>query len=582
MGHRRFTAHPLALRALTVMRTSDVTPRMRRITLGGPELGAFERAGHPLAAFTSPGFDDHVKLVLAGEGPIEAVLPTQLAAGIEWVSSPALITRDYTPRRVTATELDLDFVLHASGGEAEGPAERWARAARPGDVLHVVGPKSSTLLPDDVDRVLLVGDETALPAIGRFFDERPTDAPVHAIIAIADDAARQPLATAASDRVDWVLAAPGDPAALADAVLALDDEATAGSVFAWGGAEARALLPIRRHLARTVGVPKSHTDLTGYWHRTAAPADDTASGDAEQAQPAPHVALPDSPVRWFAIRAALRLGILDALDERAADLDALARAHGVPARAIAPLLRVLADAGLVAPGPDGFGLTSAGAELVDDEHGREHFEGHEAEAALALAELDGAFRQGVPAWQLRHGETLATQAASDPAVAAALAEETAGLAYLTPALVALPLWTGARVGVGGPGAAPVIDALGDVEGAAVFALGADVEPADVASADVVVLARTLEHRTDAESLDELARVATAPLVVVIERARADELDPEAAEDALARVAVSGTGPRSADRLAQLAREVGFARLATHELGWGIEAIVFGPSPTPER
>ncbi len=39
-------------RELTVLRTEEVTPHMRRIVLGGAEL----------AGFDSPGADDHIKL----------------------------------------------------------------------------------------------------------------------------------------------------------------------------------------------------------------------------------------------------------------------------------------------------------------------------------------------------------------------------------------------------------------------------------------------------------------------------------------------------------------------------------------
>ena len=72
--------------------------------------------------------------------------------------------RDFTPRRFdskTAT-LVIDFALHDAG-----PATRWALGARAGDRLEIGGPKSSKVVPDDFDGYLLVGDESALPAIGR-------------------------------------------------------------------------------------------------------------------------------------------------------------------------------------------------------------------------------------------------------------------------------------------------------------------------------------------------------------------------------------------------------------------------------
>src|SRR5690606_18511600 len=110
--------------------------------------------------------------------------------------------RDYTPRRVdhTSGELVLDFVLHG-----EGPAAEWARRARPGDSLSFVGPKSSLVLPPDVSAVVLIGDETALPAIARFLDERPVRVPAHVVILTADRRAQLDLAVREEDTLRWEL-----------------------------------------------------------------------------------------------------------------------------------------------------------------------------------------------------------------------------------------------------------------------------------------------------------------------------------------------------------------------------------------
>lgn len=304
MTAKLFTAHPLVVRRLRVLRTRFVTPRMVRVTLDGPKLGAFERNGWNMPEFAYGAFDDHVKLLFASDGDVEAVLPRQAEHGIEWTASETRLARDCTPRRLdrAAGELDLDFVVH--GGEhATGPAEDWARGARPGDAVHLVGPKSSASNPDGIRRVVLVGDETALPAIGRFFDERPIDAPAHAIITIADESARQDLAARAGDEVQWVIAAPGDPAPIVAAVEALGE--LPEQTYFWAAAESRALLPVRRHVTRTLGIPKSHVDVTGYWHLVEHDETD-ASGEAATDDTDAHEHL-EPPIPWFAVRAALRL-----------------------------------------------------------------------------------------------------------------------------------------------------------------------------------------------------------------------------------------------------------------------------------
>ncbi len=62
---------------------------MRRVVLGGADLAAFTRDGIDRPAFAAPGFDDHVKLILASDGDVRAALPAQLPHGIEWTLTRA-------------------------------------------------------------------------------------------------------------------------------------------------------------------------------------------------------------------------------------------------------------------------------------------------------------------------------------------------------------------------------------------------------------------------------------------------------------------------------------------------------------
>ncbi|MEB4616466.1 siderophore-interacting protein, partial [Leucobacter sp. M11] len=99
------------------------------------------------------------------------------------------------------------------------------------DDLHLAGPKSTVVLPDEIDWVLLAGDETALPAIARFLEERPVPAPVRVVIELGDPAARQELSLRDGDTIEWVVTAPGEASRLADAVRALDW--WPGGPYAW-------------------------------------------------------------------------------------------------------------------------------------------------------------------------------------------------------------------------------------------------------------------------------------------------------------------------------------------------------------
>ena len=58
-------------------------------------------------------------------------------------------------------------------------------------------------------------------------------------------------------------AAPGTTTALVDAVRALDWPA--GTPYAWGGAESKAITAVRRHLRDERGLPQDAVSMTGYW-----------------------------------------------------------------------------------------------------------------------------------------------------------------------------------------------------------------------------------------------------------------------------------------------------------------------------
>ncbi|MEV5755785.1 siderophore-interacting protein [Streptomyces tendae] len=580
-ARRAFTTHPLVLRRVTVRRVLDVTPRMRRVVLGGEQLGAFTRDGMDHPAFAAPGFDDHVKLILTSDGDVRAALPAQLPHGIEWTPAENRLTRDYTPRRVdpAAGEVDLDFVTHG-----DGPAAAWARAARVGDELWFVGPKSSLRLPERPDWILLAGDETALPAIGRFLDERPVDAPAHVLVTVADDAARQKLALREGDTVRWVLAEPGDAAALQAAVRALP--LPAGEGYAWAAAESRALLPVRRYLGRECGIPKERLNITGYWHReqAAAPAETPDAPTAGEAAPVP------SPVPWLVTRAALRLGLVDAVaDAPGVALDALAGRLGVPAPRVGVLLPLLAAHGVVVGGPDGLRLGPAGEELLDD-HAREEYAGHEAELLLSLTELTPALLEGGSPWQRASGATLHDTVVRDAERYGELMEECEQLAFLLNGLTADPLWAGVETCLlTGPGSAAVVAALDDagrrprlriaedeVPAAALRAYVAAPERIDWSGgpADVAVAAKALAHRTDDEAAALLTRLAAwAPTAVLVEASRPDGLSPHAAEAALHAYAATGSPLRDSSAIEALAHRTGWHVDHVIALGWGTEATV---------
>lgn len=95
------------------------------------------------------------------------------------------MARDYTPRAFDTANrrLTIDFAVGHGG-----PATAWAEDAQPGDELGLGGPRGSFLVPTSFAEHLLIGDETAIPAIARRLEELPKSARAIACIEV-DDAA---------------------------------------------------------------------------------------------------------------------------------------------------------------------------------------------------------------------------------------------------------------------------------------------------------------------------------------------------------------------------------------------------------
>jgi NADPH-dependent ferric siderophore reductase len=231
-----------------VLRVVDLTPRMRRITLGGPEL----------AGFVSLGTDDHVKLMFPQNAAEQAALET-LVLGAGKDNGPLPAMRDYTPRRydLNTLELDIDFVLHG-----DGPASTWAEQAQPGQFLHIGGPRGSMIVPDMFDSYLLIGDETALPAIARRLEGLAANRRALVVIEVENGAEQQKLDSPAQVNVIWVLRE-GGRNNLLTTVKQL--QIPGGSLYAWVATETKVSRQIRRVLLDEHGLNEQFVKAVGYW-----------------------------------------------------------------------------------------------------------------------------------------------------------------------------------------------------------------------------------------------------------------------------------------------------------------------------
>lgn len=243
--------HPIKARMLQVLRVTRPTPHLVRVTFAGDDL----------ADFISASFDDHVKLFLPATPGATPVLPTIGAQGVtfpEGEARPAM--RDYTPRRYDAAtgELDIEFVLHGSG-----PAASWAAQAAPGQLLAIAGPRGSFVVPQEFDWHVLVGDESAMPAIARRLAELPRGKRVLAVIETNHADARLEFDTEADVDVRWVLREGGGASPLPAAVSAL--ALPPGDGFVWVAAEYAAVRAVRECLVQQHGLDKSRIRASSYW-----------------------------------------------------------------------------------------------------------------------------------------------------------------------------------------------------------------------------------------------------------------------------------------------------------------------------
>lgn len=275
---------PLEFQLIEVKATRLITPHMARITFVGPDLHRF--------VSVSP--DQQVKLFFSRTDGDPEVPPRPEDGDImtwhrAYLAMPDDIRpwlRAYTIRahRPDVAEIDIDFVLHGD----EGPASAWAGQARPGQVLGMLGPSPSHhATVGEHDWQLLVGDETALPAIAANLEALPDGARALAYIEVPNADEEQDLVTSAGIRVRWIHRDDRRPGALLDALRASD--LPDGRGFAWIAGEAGMVREVRRHLVNERGIDKKAIAFTGYWRRNltqdAAPtADDVA--DVQEAQAA--------------------------------------------------------------------------------------------------------------------------------------------------------------------------------------------------------------------------------------------------------------------------------------------------------
>lgn len=280
-----FQAYPLRVFDVVIRRVQDLGGHFRRITFAG---AALDRFGVP-----GPTLDLRVKLLLPVPGhPVSrpGTADGTLHEGWyqEWLRGDQAsrgFLRSYTVRAVRTTpagrELDVDFALHAATG---GPASDWALAAAPGQGILFIGPDATAVTattalsaagirwnPQQARRVLLAGDESAVPAISSILEDLPAGAVGHAFLEVEDPADFLAITTGSGVSISWLARTPSQAprgALLEGAVrqaLGTTGPLDGQQLYAWVAAEAGTVKILRRYLVGQLGLDPGRSEFRAYW-----------------------------------------------------------------------------------------------------------------------------------------------------------------------------------------------------------------------------------------------------------------------------------------------------------------------------
>ncbi|HDQ4607410.1 siderophore-interacting protein [Pseudomonas aeruginosa] len=281
-------------------RREQLSPALTRFVFGGPEVAEMKT----LAA------DQRIKIFF----PDASGQPPNLPGGSEWYQAYRSVEparrppmRTYTIRALRAEqeEVDVEFVLHGENG----PASAWATHARIGDRLQLAAPNRQYgddpggyewKPPAGVRHILLIADETALPAVAGILEELAGEAEppvVEAFLEVPGEADILDLPAIPGARLHWLprhqagihsrngerMIEAARQARLPEREVAggaaqeledidVDEEILwelaspeSGSFYAWVAGESAAVMAIRRYLVQERGIDKRHLTLMGYW-----------------------------------------------------------------------------------------------------------------------------------------------------------------------------------------------------------------------------------------------------------------------------------------------------------------------------
>ena len=226
-------------RSAIVKSVNDITPNMRRIVFGGPELKDFPKGKH--GGYFKLIFPD-----LPHSAPGEPVMRT-------------FSIREHDEAK---GEIAVDMALH---GETGGVACDWSAKVKPGNRISISRPGMVRMAPANADWYLIAGDMTGLPAALCNLERLPPTAKGYAVLEITSEADKQNLNLPDGMELHWVInpAPHAEKTQLLDAIKALPW--LDGVPFVWTACEFDTMRALRTYYRTERGVEKKALYLSSYW-----------------------------------------------------------------------------------------------------------------------------------------------------------------------------------------------------------------------------------------------------------------------------------------------------------------------------
>jgi NADPH-dependent ferric siderophore reductase len=248
-------AHPPNFRLGRVLAVSRPGQGFIRLRIGAEDLAPYAVTGL------------HLRLLLPPEGRA-AVWPSVSDQGrtIWPKGEDALHNPVYTIRAIdpAAGWLEVDIYLHGRGRTCH-----WAQAVQVGAEVGLIGPGGG-FIPTERHLVML-GDETALPAMARILETLGPEVQGQALILVAGPQAMQAVACPEGITLRWLFRSAGDSLEGALAGLGLPAADAPGGRHLWISGEKAAIQRLRPLYGPATGWQRGETTISSYWTDEATP-----------------------------------------------------------------------------------------------------------------------------------------------------------------------------------------------------------------------------------------------------------------------------------------------------------------------